>query len=129
MRITVVLFLSLFMGKAFSQSDKCTAIIESNICLSADWVEGPVLDAYSTLRVSFSDVTSGEALELDEPIEFKTWMIMDMHSHGGSQVVTSKEGRGQYLVDEIYFFSGMSGIWQLRAVYKKSEYVLGQISL
>jgi hypothetical protein len=103
--------------------NECSVQVEGKYCVSINWIEGPYIDAYSINQVRVSDIESKELISLDG-VEFRTWMIMDMHEHGGAKVLTTELDSGIYENDEIYFFSGMSGTWQFRLVYNGIEYVL-----
>jgi hypothetical protein len=124
MKKLLCLLVAVFSINTFATKQDCVVEVENKYCVQVNWTEGPHLDAYSTNEVIFTDLNSGEVVELPLSAQFKTWMIMDMHSHGGSAVTTTQVETGTYLNEEIYFFTGMSGVWQFRLVYNGAEYVL-----
>lgn len=122
-KMILVLLLAGASLSVFSNTSECQTEIEGDYCATTSWIEGPYIDAYSVAEVSVFDKTSGEAVRLAN-MDFKTWMIMDMHEHGGAEVLVIEKSKGRYLIDEIYFFSGMRGLWQLRLVFNGIEYSL-----
>lgn len=123
MKLIVVLLLLCSSLSIFADTNNCTVEIEGQYCVNIEWTEGPHIDAYSVNKITINDLDSDQPINLIG-VEFKTWMIMDMHEHGGAEVVTTKIQTGVYENEDIYFFSGMSGTWQFRLVYSGNEYVL-----
>jgi hypothetical protein len=129
MKKILCLAIILLSFTAFSSDLDCVVEIENKYCVQVNWTEGPHLDAYSTNHVSFLDLQTGELIELEKEVSFKTWMIMDMHSHGGSEVMTTEVKLGTYVNEEIYFFTGMSGMWQFKLMYNGAVYVLHEMDI
>lgn len=120
MKILVLLFV--FTQFAYAN---CDQIINDNYCANLSWLQGPYIDAYSTAEVSISDL-DGNAVDL-KGITFYPWMIMDGHEHGSMDIIQTHKSKGLYLIEEIFFFSGMEGIWEFRAKYHNTEYTLFSI--
>jgi hypothetical protein len=110
-------------------SSECIVEIENKYCAQLEWLEGPYTDAYSMNKVIIKDLTTKEQVELPGATEFIVWMIMDRHAHGGADVVTQNLAIGEYLIDEIYFFTGMNGKWQFKMIHNGNEYVLYEMDI
>ena len=127
--ILLTLLLSTLSLSAFSSNDECLVVVDEQFCAEINWTEGPYVDAYSSNVVTLKDLRTNELVDLGASISFKTWMIMDMHQHGGSDVDTAQVSVGSYENTGVYYFSGMDGIWQFRLVYRGQEYVLSETTI
>lgn len=125
----VILSLILVCMSTLSIAGECVVKIENKYCVELEWLEGPYTDAYSMNKVLIKDLVTKEYTELSGVTTFKVWMVMDMHAHGGAEVLTTKQGLGEYLIDEIYFFSGMNGKWQFKMVHNENEYTLFEMDI
>lgn len=117
------------MSSAYSNEETCELILENNYCLNIEWTEGPHIDGYSENSVTVRSLDTGSFEDLSEDLEFFTWMIMDGHEHGGAEVVTSRMAPGVIRNSEVYFFSGMDGIWQFKLRYNGNEYTLHELEI
>lgn len=81
---------------------------KSNTCVQIDWVYGPYLDQYNSLKITYSDSN------LVNSINVIPWMVMSSHEHGSRPVVLTKTGDREFLVEKAYFMGGMDGQWYLK---------------
>ncbi len=120
------LLLISLMFSQFVMAKECDKVLENKICIELNWIEGPHIDAFSTVEVTLSDLVSGENLNLDKIILYP-WMVMDGHEHGSMDVMIENVSRGKFIVDEIYFFSGMDGVWQLKIDFEENKFVIFEL--
>lgn len=125
----LVLNIIFFNSSLYASEFDCEQIVDERYCANIEWIQGPFIDASSESIVSIEDIKTGLPVVLGDKIEFKTWMIMEHHSHGGSPVLVSQNQPGKYRIRNIYFFSGMKGVWQLNLIYNKGHYTLYEIEL
>jgi hypothetical protein len=121
--------LLLVISLLFSQialAKECDKVLEKKICIELNWLEGPHIDAFSTVEITLSNYNNGELLDIDK-LNLYPWMVMDGHEHGSMDVLIEKVSPGKFIIDEIYFFSGMEGIWQLKLENEKNYYVIFEL--
>lgn len=122
-----IISLILLIGTTQPLLASCLLEIENKYCINLEWTEGPYIDAYSTNTISVTSLATKKAINLEKEYKFFSWMIMDMHEHGSTEVLTINSENGIYENDEIYFFSGMNGDWQFRMMYNDETYILEEI--
>ncbi len=120
-----LIVLCIFISNLTIAND-CNLLLENKICVNLNWLEGPHVDAFSTVEITLSDASSGEFLNLDQ-LKIYPWMVMDGHEHGSMEVLVERISKGKFVVDEIYFFSGMDGIWQLKMDIKNNNFVIFEL--
>ena len=108
-KLIKILLLTVMSLSVFSNERCDLTFTKTNTCVNFDWVYGPFLDQYNSVKVSFQESNEVEAIKVIP------WMVMQHgHEHGSRPVTMTKTGDREYLVDKIFFMGGMVGDWYLR---------------
>jgi hypothetical protein len=102
-----LIFTSLITS-AYACEDNEIAFTKNNICVKTQWINGPSYNQFNSMAVTLSNETS---LKLN----VIPWMVMtEGHEHGSRPVNVIANSNRDYIVEKIYFMSGMMGQWYLR---------------
>jgi hypothetical protein len=94
--------------KAF-EIQRCDLLLsKTSTCANFDWIYGPYLDQYNSLKITLSDNSNYKSLKVIP------WMVMSSHEHGSKPVTLTQTGANEYLVEKAYFMGGMKGEWYLK---------------
>jgi hypothetical protein len=102
------LFLISSSTLAFACEEGEVAFIESQQCAKVEWINGPNFNQFNSLSVTLAN-------ESELKLNVIPWMVMDGgHEHGSRPVTIISNSNRDYIVEKIYFMSGMMGNWYLR---------------
>jgi len=106
----VLLFLLSLMSLSLIANERCDlSFPKSNTCVNFEWVYGPYLDQYNTIKISYRETLDATSIKVIP------WMVMQHgHEHGSRPVTMTQTGDREFLVDKIFFMGGMMGEWYLR---------------
>ncbi len=116
----IMLFFLTLMPFIIFANDRCDlTFIKTNTCVNFDWVYGPYLDQYNSVKVSYQETINVTAIKVIP------WMVMQHgHEHGSRPVTMTKTGDREFLIDKIFFMGGMIGEWYLRVQLLDSKNVI-----
>lgn len=134
MKLVLSFLILVFSLSTYASDQKCAAIIKNNICIELEWTQNVELGTYLENIVRFKDLGQTDAnqtvyVDLDEPIKFYGWMIMQHHEHGTRPVTTEKVSPGLYKNSKIFFMKGMKGKWQFKVRIGNEDFVLYSIDV
>lgn len=89
---------------------------KENLCATWVWNTQPTEDANGNLTVTFTDKTTGAAVDPHATLKVLIWMP-DM-GHPSSPTEVTRKATGVYFVDRVFF--SMKGAWQIRFQLKNA---------
>lgn len=118
-KLAMLFFLTLLPLIIFA-NDRCDlTFTKTNTCVNFDWVYGPFLDQYNSVKVSYQETIDVKSIKVIP------WMVMQHgHEHGSRPVTMTKTGDREFLIDKIFFMGGMIGEWYLRVQLLDSKNVI-----
>jgi hypothetical protein len=116
---TILLGLVLSLTTALSAEERCDVkFFKVSVCANIDWVYGPFLDQYNSLKISLTENDKASSVKIIP------WMVMSDVEHGSRPVVLTKIGDREFLIEKAYFMSGMDGQWFFKIQINDSKNML-----